>query len=44
MHLKAGPEGAGRPDEVLDVLGLTLAVRSTERTQLDFVDGASESL
>ena len=36
MRLQASPEGAGRPDQVLDVLGLTLAARSIERTKLHF--------
>lgn len=36
MRLQASPEGAGRPDEVLEVLGLTLATRSVERTALHF--------
>jgi len=35
MRLQASPAGAGRPDEVLDTLGLSLAVRSIERTHLD---------
>ena len=34
MRLQASPEGAGRADQVLDTLGLTLAVRSIERTCL----------
>lgn len=36
MRLQASAEGAGRPDQVLDVLGLTLAARSIERTKLHF--------
>lgn len=36
MRLQASPEGAGRPDQVLEVLGLTLAARSIERTKLHF--------
>jgi radical SAM-linked protein len=36
MHLQASPQGAGRPDEVLDALGLSLAPRSMERTNLCF--------
>ncbi|MDD3826856.1 MAG: TIGR03936 family radical SAM-associated protein [Anaerolineae bacterium] len=36
MRLQASPEGAGRPDQVLDVLGLTLVARSIERTKLHF--------
>jgi radical SAM-linked protein len=39
MRLQASPQGAGRPDEVLDALGLALAVRSIERTALHFSDG-----
>jgi radical SAM-linked protein len=34
MRLQASPQGAGRPDEVLDVLGLSLAPHSLERTNL----------
>lgn len=36
MRLQASPDGAGRPDEVLDVLGLSLAVYTVERTSLYF--------
>ena len=36
MRLQASPQGAGRPDEVLDALGLSLAVRVMERTSLHF--------
>jgi radical SAM-linked protein len=36
MRLQASPQGAGRPDEVLDALGLSLAVRAMERTSLHF--------
>ena len=36
MRLQASPEGAGRPDEVLDVLGLSLAGYVVERTSLCF--------
>jgi hypothetical protein len=36
MCLQASPEGAGRPDEVLDALGLTIAVEAIERTNLNF--------
>jgi hypothetical protein len=36
MRLQASPDGAGRPDEVLDVLGLSLAVYTIERTSLYF--------
>jgi radical SAM-linked protein len=36
MRLQASPQGAGRPDEVLDALGLSLAPHSLERTNLCF--------
>ena len=36
MRLQASPQGAGRPDQVLDALGLALAVRGIERTALHF--------
>jgi radical SAM-linked protein len=36
MRLQASPDGAGRPDEVLDVLGLSLAGHTIERTSLYF--------
>lgn len=36
MRLQASPQGAGRPDEVLDVLGLSLAPHRLERTNLYF--------
>ena len=36
MRLQASPKGAGRPDEVLDVLGLSLAPHTIERTNLIF--------
>jgi radical SAM-linked protein len=36
MRLQASPDGAGRPDEVLDVLGLSLAGYTIERTSLYF--------
>lgn len=36
MRLQASPTGAGRPDQVLEVLGLSLAVRAVERTKLYF--------
>ena len=36
MCLQASPDGAGRPDEVLDVLGLSLAGYTIERTSLYF--------
>jgi radical SAM-linked protein len=34
MRLQASPQGAGRADEVLDVLGLSLVPHSVERTTL----------
>jgi radical SAM-linked protein len=36
MRLQANPQGAGRPDEVLDVLGLKLVPHTMERTNLLF--------
>lgn len=36
MCLQASPQGAGRPGEVLDALGLTLAPHSIERANLSF--------
>jgi radical SAM-linked protein len=36
MRLQASPQGAGRPDAVLDVLGLSLAPHTLERTKLCF--------
>ncbi|MBN1659004.1 MAG: DUF2344 domain-containing protein [Anaerolineae bacterium] len=36
MRLQVSPEGAGRPDEVLDVLGLSLCPHRIERTSLVF--------
>jgi radical SAM-linked protein len=36
MRLQASPQGAGRPDEVLDALGLLLALHTVERTNLCF--------
>ena len=36
MRLQASPEGAGRPDAVLEVLGLSLAPHTVERTNLHF--------
>lgn len=41
MRLQASPQGAGRPDQVLDALGLTLAVRGIERTTLHFASDLS---
>jgi len=36
MRLQASPGGAGRPDQVLDVLGLSLSLHAIERTNLCF--------
>ncbi len=36
MRLQASPSGAGRPDEVLDALGLSLSYPTIERTKLHF--------
>jgi radical SAM-linked protein len=36
MRLQASPQGAGRPDQVLDALGLSLAAHHIERTSLCF--------
>ena len=36
MRLQASPAGAGRPDEVLKALGLSLGLHSIERTNLCF--------
>jgi radical SAM-linked protein len=36
VRLQASPQGAGRPDEVLDVLGLSVAPHTVERTNLYF--------
>lgn len=36
MRLQASPQGAGRPDQVLDVLGLKFAPHTLERTNLHF--------
>ena len=36
MRLQASPEGAGRPDVVLEVLGLSLVPHTVERTNLHF--------
>jgi radical SAM-linked protein len=36
MRLQANPQGAGRPDEVLDALGLALFPHTLERTNLYF--------
>jgi radical SAM-linked protein len=37
MRLQASPQGAGRPDEVLDTLGLMVAPHRVRRTRLVFV-------
>jgi radical SAM-linked protein len=34
MRLQASPQGAGRPDQVLDALGLSIASHAMERTNL----------
>ncbi len=34
MRLQASPQGAGRPDQVLEALGLSLAPHAIERTNL----------
>jgi radical SAM-linked protein len=36
MCLQTSPQGAGRPDEVLDALGLSMVVDAMERTNLNF--------
>jgi radical SAM-linked protein len=36
MRLQASPQGAGRPDQVLEALGLSLAPHTIERTNLCF--------
>jgi radical SAM-linked protein len=36
MRLQASPRGAGRPEEVLDALGLSFAPHAVERTNLCF--------
>lgn len=36
MRLQSSPEGAGRPDQVLEALGLSLVPHSLERTNLCF--------
>jgi radical SAM-linked protein len=36
MQLQASPQGAGRPGDVLDALGLSLATHTVERTKLHF--------
>jgi radical SAM-linked protein len=36
MRLQTSPQGAGRPSEVLDLLGLSLALHAVERTNLCF--------
>jgi len=42
MHLRAGEQGTGRPDEVLAALGLADQVKSITRTQLYFSRSAEE--
>jgi radical SAM-linked protein len=36
MRLQASPQGAGRPDAVLETLGLSLVAHTIERTNLHF--------
>jgi radical SAM-linked protein len=36
MRLQMSPQGAGRPDDVLDALGLSLAPHTVQRTNLHF--------
>ncbi len=36
LRLQASPQGAGRPDEVLDALGMSLSPHAVERTNLCF--------
>jgi radical SAM-linked protein len=36
LRLQASPQGAGRPDEVLDALGLSVVPHTMERTKLHF--------
>ena len=36
LHLQNSPKGAGRPDEVVDALGLSIAPYAIERTKLHF--------
>lgn len=36
MRLQSSPEGAGRPDQVLEALGLSLVPHTLERTNLCF--------
>lgn len=43
MRLEASPQGAGRPEEVLDALGLALNLHSVERTQLYFAGPAANT-
>jgi radical SAM-linked protein len=42
MHLRAGDRGTGRPDEVLDQLGLAEQVQGITRTRLHFSSAAEE--
>ena len=43
MRLRAGDKGTGRPDEVLDALGLAEAVRAVQRERLLFGSVASRA-
>jgi len=43
MRLEASPQGAGRPEEVLDALGLAPSRHSVERTRLYFEAGPNTS-
>ena len=43
MRLEASPQGAGRPEEVLDALGLALSLHSVERTRLYFAGPAANT-
>jgi hypothetical protein len=42
MRLRAGERGTGRPDEVLDELGLADQVKSITRTRLHFCPAVGE--
>ncbi|HNS52637.1 MAG TPA: TIGR03936 family radical SAM-associated protein [Anaerolineae bacterium] len=43
MRLEASPQGAGRPEEVLDALGLAMSRHSVERTRLYFSEPAAST-
>ena len=43
LRLEASPQGAGRPEEVLDALGLALSLHSVERTCLHFDEPGASS-